>query len=80
MDGKESDQRQHHYEMQRPRRLAPAEDIEQPERSCVEARRHRKPGQDHQRQKDEHYPGIGQLLQGAVAAPMVKRNAGGHDR
>ena len=45
------------------RRLASAEHIEQPRPGGIQARGHREPGQDDQRQQDEQHGQVGEFLQ-----------------
>ena len=54
-------------EMDRARRLPPAENLEEYRIARIHRRRHRQPGQDHDRAEDERDDEIGQLLDDVVA-------------
>jgi hypothetical protein len=62
----ESDERETGDEVNRPRRLASAQDGQDPRKRGIDRRRHREAGQHNQRRHDEQDAGIGQFLKHVV--------------
>src|SRR3546814_6474770 len=67
MDEEEGDEQPRDDEMDRTRRLASAEQVEQPRRGGVDPRRHGEPGRDHQRQQDKDDADVTEFLEDVVA-------------
>src|SRR3990167_3524479 len=62
-------------EVQRARRLAAGEEIDEPREGSIDAGRHAETGQHDQRQDDEDQDQVGELLQDVVVAAVVEAEA-----
>src|SRR3546814_10359458 len=67
MDEEEGYEHPRDDEMDRTRRLASAEQVEQPRRGGVDPRRHGEPGREHQRQQDKDDADVTEFLEDVVA-------------
>ena len=72
MDDDEEDDQRGADEVDRARRLAAAEDVDQPGEGRVEPGRHGQPGEHDERQHDEDQAEIGELLEHVVVAAVAE--------